>query len=83
VLRIRAVGESAERDELVVVEERADERGDGGDGSGVEIGGGGAGTGFEESGGVCGVGSVVGELVGEERGEEGGFAGVGETAEAA
>lgn len=63
--------ESAERDELVVVEERADERGDGGDGGRVEIGGWRAGTGFEELGGVGRVGSVVGELIGEERGEEG------------
>ena len=65
------VGESAERDELVVIEERADERGEGGDGSGVVVGGWGSGAGFEESGGVCGVGSVVSELVGEEGGEEG------------
>ena len=46
---------SAERDELVVIEERADERGDGGDGGGVEVGGWGAGAGFEEFGGVGGV----------------------------
>lgn len=46
---------SAECDELVVIEERADERGEGGDGGWVEVGGRGAGAGFEEIGGVGGV----------------------------
>ena len=46
---------SAEGDELVVIKERADERGDGGDGGWVEVGGRGSGTGLEEFRGVGGV----------------------------